>query len=115
MTVDFQRLTNKILKEVIEEKLIEKTLKEQISKAIVDLIKDNFNSWSMFGKQIKEEIKNKLKLDLSSFSFAEYNQILSNIFADIVDKQILIDGKKSIENSMKKLLKNVKNIGAFLK
>lgn len=102
--MDMKTLMNASLDKLIESGKIETMMDERLEKTLKEILDSLLSSYSDFGKAIKEALAEKLKVDFSSVSLAEYNTLMLNKFRELATTNVLIAGNARLEAEMQKLL-----------
>lgn len=103
--IDFTEMTEGVLQQMKDDGKIEELLRTHVEQAMSRAFESAFGSFSDFRKQIEEHLKEQLNLNLKEFTLVEYNKILSNMFKDMLDKNLVLKGKDLMESQMAELLK----------
>lgn len=107
--IDLNKMVNESLKKIEEEGYVQEVIDNTIKKTIESVIDDLLRSWSPFGKNLKEEIENKLNIDLKNLDIASYNQLILNAVKEKLDVVIHQQGIEQIKADMDELLANKKS------
>lgn len=83
---------------------IEKIITDKVEKTVESAINDALRSYSDFGKQVKEAVKESLKVNAEDISLPQYNQFILNVVRGKIEEQINIVGKERIEKDLEELL-----------
>ena len=102
-------LVNNSLKRIQEEGYVEAVVEEQIKKSIKSIVDDLFRDWGPFGKNLKEEIEKKLKVNLDKLDIASYNYILNNTIQQQLDEVIHVHGVEKMKKSVEDFLVSAKD------
>lgn len=76
--MDLQKIAIEKIKKFEESGKIEKIFAERLEKTFEQVIDDCLDSWSDFGKELKEILKEELKINRKDLDLKSYNEILSN-------------------------------------
>lgn len=107
--MDLNILVNDSLKRIQEEGYVEEVVEEKIKKTITEIINDLFREWGPFGKNLKEELGNNLKVNLQELDLASYNHMVNNVVKENLDKIIHVKGTEKMKESLEKLLASAKD------
>lgn len=103
---DMKELMNEAFDGIQKEGFIEKTVKAQIEKTITSLIHDTFRDYSDFGKDLKEAIKNEIKIDFSQLSLGGYSTTITTMIRNILKEKMNEDSRKEVERFLVSLESN---------
>lgn len=97
-----EKVVNEKFDEILKSGFIESKIKETLEKTVSYLIDESMQSYSDFGKTLKEKIKSAIKIDNLKLDLPDYNQLVSNWITEMVNNVIISDSKKQIEANIKK-------------
>lgn len=103
--MEIEKVVESKFNEIIQSGFIEDKIKSALEKTISDSIDESLKSWSDFGKKIKSSIQEALKTGKLEITIPEYNQLVSNWIIDMVNKTIISDSKKQIEENIARFFK----------
>jgi hypothetical protein len=106
--MDLNLIVNNALSELKEEGYVEKIVKKHLEKTIEDIVKDSLNSWSDFGKRLKEEVKKQMDFNLDRLDIPSYNHVILNVIKEELERSVHEEGVKKIQEQLKELLGTAK-------
>jgi hypothetical protein len=92
------------LAELKEEGFVEEIIKEQLKKTIHSIVKDSFDSWSDFGKALKEEVREQIQINLRELDIPAYNHMILNVIREELNKVMLQEGAEKIRERIQEIL-----------
>ncbi|HEY1025316.1 MAG TPA: hypothetical protein VGE26_09150 [Sphingobacteriaceae bacterium] len=87
--MNIQETVQNELNTIIEEGKVHAIIKAQLEKTIKGLFDEALREYSDFGKQIREVVQESLKIDLSKISTLGYQQIVTDIVREQLQKNAL--------------------------
>ncbi|MCI3197737.1 hypothetical protein GXP75_19105 [Bacillus sp. HU-1818] len=102
--MDLNLIVNKTLSELNEDGYVEKIVKKQIEDTIQDIINDTLKSWSDFGKELKQQVQNQMKINLDRLDIPSYNQVVINTIKGELERSVHEEGAKRIQESLQEIL-----------
>ena len=108
--LDLNQIVMDSMKSITEEKLVETMVKAQLEATIKEVIKDVFKDWSPFGKQLKKEIEEGMKIDFDKLELASYNDLVLTYIKEEIEKSIHSEGLTSIKEQVTNLLSDHKDV-----
>lgn len=102
--MDINAIMNNTMVKLGEEGYVEKVIEKHLKKTIDDIIEDSLRSWSDFGKQLKEQVKEQMQFNLDRLDIPSYNQVILNVIKGELDRSIHEEGAKQIQEQIQELL-----------
>lgn len=106
--IDLNKIINDSLTKIEAEGYVQQVVESKVKETLKSVINDCLNSWSDFGKNLKEEIKANLKINLNQLDIAEYNVLVLNAVKEKLDEVVTVQGIEKIKEGMDKMLTNIK-------
>lgn len=106
--LDLNKIVNDSLVKIAAEGYVEKVVEKRLKESIESVIDDLFRSYSDFGKNLKKEVGEKLKVNLGELKLDGYNVMVLNAVKAKLDEAIHIQGVERIKGSLDNLLVDVK-------
>lgn len=92
MELNLNKIIQNTIKDIDFDEIFKEKLKETLTNSIKSILEDNLRSWSGFGKQLDEALKNSLKINTDSFDVSSYCEFVNNEAAEVI-KTIMSDEK----------------------
>lgn len=102
--MDLNKIVNNTLSEMKEEGYLESIVKKQLEKTIQDIVEDSLRSWSDFGKELKSQIQDQLKINLYRLDIPSYNQVILNAIKEELETAVHENGVKEIQKNIQSIL-----------
>lgn len=83
---------------------IEKAIQERLEKTVTETIREELGSYSDFGKQLKEQVKDALQVDFSKLGIPGYNDFILKIIRRQVEADVSNTIAQHIEKQVTDLL-----------
>ena len=77
--MDIKELIKNSIQNMDIETIITEKTQEVVKSTLESIIKDCFNTWSDFGKELKNKVSAELKINLEEIKLDEYNQIIISL------------------------------------
>ena len=102
--VNITELAEGAIAKVISDGVIEKKIQEAVEKTVSDIVKDMFSSWSDFGKSLKEQVSQKMKIDFSRLNLPVYNEYVLALIEGVVKQELIDKGYAGIAEHVRSIL-----------
>ena len=102
--MDLEKIIHKTLEDFKEEKLLEKIIRKRLESTLEEVVKDSLQSYSGFGRKLKDHIQKEMVVNLNNLTLPEFNTLLLNWVKEIVQGNVNEVAKAQIEKSLKKFL-----------
>jgi hypothetical protein len=79
-------------------------VEKQIASSVASIVRDLLSEYSDFGKQLREHIKGNLRVDLSTLSLSEYNQLIISIIRAKLEGHLARIGQERMAADLEKML-----------
>lgn len=89
--MNLQETVQKQLNGLVEDGTIEKIVKEKVTKTLDDIIGDSLRSYSDFGKQLSEVVKNAMQISFEKVSVVGYQKIITDIVKRKLEEKMMSD------------------------
>jgi hypothetical protein len=101
--MDLNQMINDSLIQIKASGKVEQIIRQRVEKTIESIINDLLDGWSEFGKELKNQIKEHLHINLQSLDIPAYNQLVANVVKEELDKALHIQGVQK----MKEIIDNI--------
>jgi hypothetical protein len=105
--MDLNKLVNESLVKIEQEGFVQRVVEKQLKGTIESIVNDLFRSYGDFGKNLEQEIKLNLSVDLKKLNLAGYNVMVLNAVQEELDKVVHTQGIEKIKESLANLLSEV--------
>lgn len=102
--LDLNKMVEDGMQNMIESGVVQEMVKNQLEKTIQSIVEDAFNSWSPFGKGLKEKVKEEMKVNLDRIDLREYNDFVLTCIHEVIGECIEKDAKKEITERLQSIL-----------
>lgn len=75
-----------------------------IEKMVSGIVSDVFREYGDFGKSIKEQLKEKLRLDPDTIALTEYNLTVAKVVKERLDRSLIGEGVASLQKMLDEML-----------
>lgn len=106
--MNLNTMVNDALANIHSEGIVENIVRKKIEKTIESIIDDIFSSYGDFGKQLKEQIKQHLSVNLGALDLPTYNTLVAKVIKEKLDEITHIQGVEKLKLEMDKMLADVK-------
>lgn len=103
-TMNFYKMIENAFQKIADSGKIEQKIEETIQKSVESIINDLLKSYSDFGKSLKEQLSEKIKIDLDKIDLPTYNKMIENYIRENVNSQMKEHAKKLIDDNLKEIL-----------
>lgn len=103
--MEIEKIIQQQFGEIVESGFVEMKIRENLEKTIASIINDCLKSYSDFGKEVKEKVKQSLSIGNMDLKLPEYNQLVCNWITEMINTTLISTGKKQIEENIKKFFK----------
>lgn len=90
--MDIQKMMDEALVELHKEGTVKEIIKKQVTSTVEDSIKDMMGSGSPLSKTLKNELKEKLQINLDKLDILSYNELLAQTIKQLLDDAIYSKG-----------------------
>lgn len=101
--MNLQETVQKQINGLVEDGTIEKIVKEKVTKTLDDIIGDSLRSYSDFGKQLSEVVKNAMQISFEKVSVVGYQKIVTDIVREKLQEKMMHDVAAPIEEEISEL------------
>jgi hypothetical protein len=109
MSIDLQAMVNAAMVKMHEEGVIQKIVEEKIAKTVSNIVDDVLGSYSDFGKQVKEVVKQSLAIDVDKMELPTYNVLVRNVVRERLDQLVHVQGIELLKARMDEIFKTVES------
>lgn len=102
--MDLNLIINNTLADLNEEGFLEEVVRKNIEETVRETVRSSVQTYSKFGKSLKEEVEKLLEINFDQIDIPSYNQIILDIVKQGIDKAIKQEGAMEIEESIKQML-----------
>ncbi len=106
--IELNKIVNDSLTKIEKEGFVEGIVERQIKQTLESIVDDLFRSYSDFGKDLKEHIKDNLNINLDRLGIEGYNGLVLAAIKEQLDAVITTQGIDKIKEATKEMLTNVK-------
>lgn len=107
MSIDLQSMVNAAMVKMHEEGAIQKIVEEKMAKTVSNIVDDVLGSYSDFGKQVKEVVKQSLAIDVDKMELPTYNVLVRNVVRERLDQLVHVQGIELLKARMDEIFKTV--------
>jgi len=104
MQIDLQTLLSEQIQKMIEDGSFNKIIEKETTEMVRSTCQRLFSSYGDIAKQIENQIKENICLDLSKTNFAEYNHNLSVLVKNTIEKALTEYGIEKSKKMMDEIL-----------
>lgn len=104
--MNLQETVQKQLNGLVEDGTIEKIVKEKVTKTLDDIIGESLRSYSDFGKQLSQVVKDAMQISFEKVSVVGYQKIVTDIVKSKLQEKIMADISKPIEEEINEIFGN---------
>lgn len=87
---------------------VQAIVEKHIESTVESVVKDVFGSWSDFGKELKDYVKESLQINFSDLNVASYNHLILKAVQDMLEDQVVAQGVEQVKEQLESLLSNTK-------
>ncbi|WP_409346799.1 hypothetical protein [Paenibacillus sp. MBLB4367] len=102
--MDLNKIVNEAMVSIQQEGFVEKVVKDRLQETLKKVVDDMFGSYGDFRKQLENEVKDKLKINLDKLDLGGYNLMVLNEVKAALDKAMHIQGAEKIKEHLEELL-----------
>jgi hypothetical protein len=106
--IDLNKIVNDTLVQMESENFVEKVVKSTLEKTIKNIVDDVFESYSDFGKNLKNRIKENININFDKLGIEGYNGLVLAAVKENLDKSITVNGIEKIKESIDVMLSDTK-------
>lgn len=106
--MDLNVMVNEGLAKIQSEGFVEKVIKEKLEKTIKEIMDDCLREYSDFGKTLKTQVQEQLKINLSQLDIQSYNHMILNVVKEKLDETLHVQGIEKIKESLDGILSPTK-------
>jgi hypothetical protein len=107
--MDFNKMVNDTMQNLSETGYVQERIEHHLKKTIDDVVEDCLKSWSTFGKELKEQVKEQMQFNLERLDIPSYNQVILNVIGEELDKAVHQQGAAAMKEQLQKLLGTAKD------
>jgi hypothetical protein len=86
--MELEKVVQSELDTIVSEGVVQKIIRKQLESTITSVISDSLREYSDFGKELKDAVKNAMKIDFKELSMVEYNHIVLGVIKEQLDKTL---------------------------
>lgn len=105
--VDLQAMVNMAMVKMHEEGAIQKIVEEKMTKTVASIVDEVLGSYSDFGRQVKEVVKQSLAIDVDKMELPTYNVLVRNVVRERLDQLVHVQGIELLKARMDEIFKTV--------
>jgi len=105
--IDFQAMVNAAMVKMHQEGAIQKIVEEKMAKTVSSIVDDVLGSYSDFGRQVKEVVKQTLAIDVDKMELPTYNVLVRNVIKEKLDQLVHVQGIELLKARMDEIFKTV--------
>lgn len=102
--MELEKVVQAELDSIVADGTIQKIVRKQLEATVTSIINDTLRDYSDFGKELKNAVKDAMKIDFERMKLTDYNHIVTGIVRDQLDKTLLENATKPIVENLKKYL-----------
>lgn len=102
--MDLSKTVQAELNKLIDEGAVQAIIKTQLESTIKSIFNSSLREYSDFGKELEKVVKQSLQIDLSKISVLKYQQIVTDIVKEQMQKSILENVKQPLDKALSDLL-----------
>jgi hypothetical protein len=107
--MDLNKIVNDTMQELSESGYVQERVTHHLKKTIDDVVEDCLRSYSNFGKELKEQVKEQMQFNLDRLDIPSYNQVILNVIGEELDKAIHQQGATEMKEQLQQLLGTAKD------
>jgi len=107
--IDLNKIVNDTLIQMESENFVEKVVKSTLEKTIKSVVDDVFTSYSDFGKNLKNHIKENININFDKLGLEGYNGLVLAAVKENLDRTITVQGVEKIKESIDEMLRDTKS------
>lgn len=107
--INLNKIVNDTLVQMESENFVEKVVKNTLEKTIKSIVDDVFESYSDFGKNLKNHIKENININFDKLGLEGYNGLVLAAVKENLDRTITVQGVEKIKESIDEMLRDTKS------
>jgi len=106
--IDLNKIINDSLAKIEAEGYVQEIVEKRIKETLNGVVRDCLETYSDFGKNLKEEVKASLNINLKELDIPQYNALVLNAVKEKLSQVVTVQGIEKINEAMDKMLADVK-------
>ncbi|WP_315793228.1 hypothetical protein [Paenibacillus sp. BIC5C1] len=107
--MNLNNLVNDAMETIQKDGFVEEVIKKQLETTIKKVVEDYFGSYGDFRKELENQVKEQLEIDMSKLGIGGYNLMVLNEVKSQLETALHIQGVQKIKENMEKMLVGVKS------
>lgn len=103
--LNIEQIAIEAVKNTLNSDSLKEVIEAQIQETITRELKDQFRTYSGFGKALEAAVKEQMKIDLDNIGFTEYNHFVATTIKNKFAEQIGKTTENQIENMINEVLR----------
>lgn len=102
--MDLNKMVNDTMQQLSESGYVQERVEHHLKQTIDNVLNDAIDSWSSFGKQLKEQVKEQMQFNLDKLDLPSYNHLILNTLKTELERNLTEEGSQKMVKQIQELL-----------